>query len=111
MTHEHESQRRTYSDSDLRAVYDVAAEFGPARAVPVRDRVFAQLPHLNEGQVAAVIAHVNAIESRAWDLAEAVWNDEMDVSGATSRLAGEFPELGGERASRAMGQAMHFVMK
>ncbi len=101
---------RSFSDSDARAVYDLAAEFGQARSVPLVERVYSHLPHLNEGQVAAVIEHVQRFEGRAWTLAEKIWDDAISKESAKSSLAREFPELA-DRAGRAMSQAMYFVAK
>ncbi len=100
----------TVAAGDLVRVYDLAAEFGAARATTLESKVFDQLPHLNEGQVASAIAYVARFEGRAFDLACEVWDKDRPQDAARAQLAREYPVLA-SRSARAMGQAMFFACK
>ncbi len=106
-----EHQALTIAAHEMRLVYDLCAEFGPQRSIPLAERIYARLPHLNEGQVAAAIERAHAIEAEAWELAGAVWDGRLTDGQARGKLARLFPELGRDRLLRAMGQAMVFVRK
>jgi len=101
----------TIAAHEMRLVYDLCAEFGPQRRIPLAQRIYERLPHLNEGQVAAAIDRAHAIEAAAWELAESVWDNRLGEGQARGRLARLFPELDRDRLSRAMGQALVFVRK
>ena len=95
---------------------DIALQFGPERAVPVRDRVRRAFPRASHEEVEAAVAWAEAVQARAYDLTAGGWPPgrmsdkefKAITQEASDRLRAEFPELPPKVSSHAISQAHYW---
>ena len=97
--------------SDIEHALAIFQEFGPNRAIPVRERWRNAFPKATDDEFAEWETLFREMEQFAYGLGERVMNRDIGSSEAAAMISKRYPVLNSERVNHFLSQACYFAMK